>query len=51
VEREVIRAATTASRAAALRALAIHPLVDSVPVAERLLAAYQKHFPELDYLR
>jgi 6-phospho-beta-glucosidase len=51
VEREVIEAASTASRAAALRALAIHPLVDSVAVASRLLEMYQKHFPELEYLR
>jgi len=51
VEREVIEAATTGSRAAALRALAIHPLVDSVAVAGRLLETYQSHFPELDYLR
>jgi 6-phospho-beta-glucosidase len=51
VEREVIEAATTASRAAALRALAIHPLVDSVAVAGRLLDTFQAHFPELDYLR
>jgi 6-phospho-beta-glucosidase len=51
VEREVITATTTRSRSAALRALAIHPLVDSVPVAERLLESYQTHFPELGYLR
>jgi 6-phospho-beta-glucosidase len=51
VEREVIKAASTASRASALRALAIHPLVDSVAVAGRLLDTFQEHFPELDYLR
>jgi len=51
VEREVIEAASTASRAAALRALAIHPLVDSVAVAGRLLDTFQEHFPELEYLR
>jgi 6-phospho-beta-glucosidase len=31
--------------------MALHPLVDSVPVARRLLAAYQDRFPELAYLR
>ena len=46
-----MEAASTASRAAALRALAIHPLVDSVAVAGRLLETFQAHFPELDYLR
>jgi 6-phospho-beta-glucosidase len=51
VEGSVIRAATTGSRAAALRALATHPLVDSVAVAGRLLDTYQRHLPALDYLR
>jgi 6-phospho-beta-glucosidase len=51
VEREVIEAASTASKAAALRAMAIHPLVDSVVVAGRLLESYRSHFPDLDYLR
>lgn len=51
VERDVIEAASTGSRAAALRALATHPLVDSVAVAGRLLEAYQGHFPDLGYLR
>jgi 6-phospho-beta-glucosidase len=51
VERAVIDAATTGSRAAALRAMAIHPLVDSVAVARRLLDGYQRHLPELAYLR
>ena len=51
VEREVIEAASASSRAAALRALAIHPLVDSVAVAARLLETFQENFPELDYLR
>jgi 6-phospho-beta-glucosidase len=51
VESSVIRAATTGSRAAALRALATHPLVDSVAVAGRLLDTYQRHLPALDYLR
>jgi len=51
VERQVIEAATTGSRAAALRALATHPLVDSVAVARRLLDRYQDQLPELAYLR
>jgi 6-phospho-beta-glucosidase len=51
VEREVIEAASTGSRAAALRALATHPLVDSVGVAGRLLEAYRSNFGDLAYLR
>jgi len=39
VERLTIEAATTGSPSAALRAFALHPLVDSVCVARRLLAA------------
>ncbi|MFI7346092.1 6-phospho-beta-glucosidase [Streptomyces sp. NPDC049936] len=38
VERAAIEAATSGSRSAALRALALHPLVDSVNTAERVLA-------------
>ncbi|HEY6796412.1 MAG TPA: 6-phospho-beta-glucosidase [Kineosporiaceae bacterium] len=51
VERNVIHAATSGSRAAAVRALATHPLIDSVAVAGRLLDAYQRHLPALAYLR
>jgi 6-phospho-beta-glucosidase len=51
VERSVLEAATTGSRAAALRALATHPLVDSVTVARRLLDRYETNFPQLGYLR
>jgi 6-phospho-beta-glucosidase len=51
VERAVIEAARTGSREAALRAMAGHPLVDSVAVARRLLDAYQAQLPELGYLR
>lgn len=40
VERYAIEAASTGSREAALRAFALHPLVDSVDVARRLLDAY-----------
>jgi 6-phospho-beta-glucosidase len=39
VERSAIEAAADGSRAAALRAVALHPLVDSVRVAERILDA------------
>jgi 6-phospho-beta-glucosidase len=51
VERAVLEAATTGSRSAALRALAIHPLVDSVTVAQRLLERFETDFPQLGYLR
>jgi 6-phospho-beta-glucosidase len=51
VERAVIEAAVTGSRAAALRALSVHPLVDSVAVARRLLDEYVQRLPELGYLR
>ncbi|MFD3502473.1 6-phospho-beta-glucosidase [Streptomyces sp. NPDC058676] len=51
VERAVIHAADTGDRAHAVKALTIHPLIDSYAVAERLLDAYQRHFPELAYLR
>jgi 6-phospho-beta-glucosidase len=51
VERDVIEAAATGSRDLALRALAGHPLVDSVTVARRLLDDYQRRIPGLAYLR
>lgn len=50
VERATIEAATTGSRAAALRAFALHPLVESVSVARRLLDGYVAAHPELAYL-
>ena len=50
-ERAVLDAAATGSRAVAVRAMATHPLVDSVPIARRLIAGYQNSFPELAYLR
>ncbi|WSQ13912.1 6-phospho-beta-glucosidase [Streptomyces sp. NBC_01231] len=50
VERAVIHAATTGDRAHAVKALTIHPLIDSYAVAKRLLDAYQRHFAELAYL-
>jgi 6-phospho-beta-glucosidase len=51
VERAVIDAAVHASPAAALKALALHPLVDSVTVARRLLDGYLRKIPDLAYLR
>ncbi|MGN9911150.1 6-phospho-beta-glucosidase [Phytohabitans sp. LJ34] len=50
VERAAIEAAVTGSRAAALKAIALHPLVDSVTVAQRLLDRYVRHHPHLAYL-
>ncbi|GAA4255825.1 6-phospho-beta-glucosidase [Dactylosporangium darangshiense] len=50
-ERAVLQAVRDRSATAALRAFATHPLVDSVTVAGRLLAAYRRAFPELAYLR
>jgi 6-phospho-beta-glucosidase len=50
VERCVIRAAATGSALDALAAFALHPLVDSVSVATRLLADYRASLPELGYL-
>lgn len=49
-ERDVLHAAATGARTSAVRALATHPLVDSVAVARRLLDGYRAHFPELGYL-
>jgi 6-phospho-beta-glucosidase len=50
-ERAALTAATTRDRAAALRAIAGHPLVDSVSAARRVLAEYLDAFPELADLR
>jgi 6-phospho-beta-glucosidase len=50
VERDVIEAAASGSRALAVRALATHPLVDSVTVARRLIDVYQQRIPDLAYL-
>ncbi|GAB2574319.1 6-phospho-beta-glucosidase [Paractinoplanes abujensis] len=49
-DRAVLEAAATGSRAVAVRAMASHPLIDSVPVARRLIAGYQEQLPELGYL-
>ena len=51
VERATIDAALTGSRRSAYTAMAMNPLVDSVRVAEALLADYIGHFKELQYLR
>ncbi|MEV8456060.1 6-phospho-beta-glucosidase [Streptomyces sp. NPDC052095] len=50
VERAVLEAAESCSRAAAVKAFALHPLVDSVSVAERLLDNYTEVHPGLGYL-
>ncbi|MYR42520.1 6-phospho-beta-glucosidase [Streptomyces sp. SID5910] len=50
VEREVLEAATTGSRGAAVKAFALHPLVDSVNVARRLVDGYTAVHPGLAYL-
>ncbi|ANW21512.1 6-phospho-beta-glucosidase [Streptomyces clavuligerus] len=51
VEREVLEAARGRSRARAVTAFALHPLVDSVTVARRLVDAYTAVHPGLGYLR
>ncbi|MEU8484042.1 6-phospho-beta-glucosidase [Streptomyces sp. NPDC048641] len=50
VEREVLAAAESGSRATAVKAFALHPLVDSVTVARRLLGGYTEAHPGLAYL-
>lgn len=45
VERHTIAAALTGSRSEALKAFALHPLVDSVTVAQRLLDGYVSENP------
>lgn len=47
VERLTIEAAITGSRKVALSAFALHPLVDSVSVARRLLEGYESRNPDL----
>ncbi|MET7712125.1 6-phospho-beta-glucosidase [Streptomyces sp. NPDC005407] len=51
VEREVLAAADSGSRATAVKAFALHPLVDSVSVARRLVDDYISVHPALAYLR
>jgi 6-phospho-beta-glucosidase len=50
-ERAVLDAASNGSRAVAVRAMAGHPLIDSVPLGRRLVDEYQRRLPALDYLR
>ncbi|MGW1844858.1 6-phospho-beta-glucosidase [Streptomyces sp. NPDC001966] len=50
VERAVLDAAASGSRSAAVKAFALHPLVDSVTVAGRLVDGYIKVHPQLAYL-
>lgn len=47
VERHTISAAVTGSVSEALKAFALHPLVDSVAVARELLAGYLAANPDL----
>ncbi|MDU0291122.1 6-phospho-beta-glucosidase [Saccharothrix longispora] len=47
----VDRLVAEGTRAAALKAFALHPLVDSVATARSLLDAYARRHPELAYLR
>ncbi|MFE9689170.1 6-phospho-beta-glucosidase [Micromonospora sp. NPDC005806] len=52
VEQLTIEAAASGSAALAVKALALHPLVDSVTTARRLLAGYRERLPGLaDLLR
>ncbi|MFD7708765.1 6-phospho-beta-glucosidase [Streptomyces sp. NPDC059786] len=51
VEREVLAAAESGSRSTAVKAFALHPLVDSVNVARRLVDGYTAVHPGLAYLR
>ncbi|MEV7072172.1 6-phospho-beta-glucosidase [Streptomyces sp. NPDC093990] len=51
VEREVLAAAESASRTTAVKAFALHPLVDSVNVARRLVEGYTSVHPGLAYLK
>ncbi|GKQ41888.1 6-phospho-beta-glucosidase [Streptomyces sp. A012304] len=51
VEREVLTAAESGSRTTAVKAFALHPLVDSVNVARRLVDGYTEAHPGLAYLK
>ncbi|MER7951368.1 6-phospho-beta-glucosidase [Streptomyces sp. NPDC096079] len=51
VEREVLAAVESGSRATAVKAFALHPLVDSVAVARRLVEGYAAEHPGLAWLR
>lgn len=47
----MLRAAETGSRTHAVKAFALHPLVDSVNVARRLVDGYTAVHPGLAYLK
>ncbi|MBV2355367.1 6-phospho-beta-glucosidase [Streptomyces sp. J2-1] len=51
VEREVLATAESGERARAVKAFALHPLVDSVAVARRLVDGYTAVHPGLAYLK
>lgn len=51
VERVVLAAAGSGSRALAVQAFALHPLVDSVHIARRLVDGYAAAHPALAHLR
>lgn len=51
VEREVLSAAESGSRTTAVKAFALHPLVDSVNVARGLVDGYTSVHPGLAYLK
>jgi 6-phospho-beta-glucosidase len=51
VEREVLSAAESGARTTAVKAFALHPLVDSVNVARRLVDGYTAVHPGLGYLK
>ena len=51
VEREVLATAESGSRTTAVKAFALHPLVDSVNVARRLVDGYTSVHPGLAYLK
>ncbi|WP_075731885.1 6-phospho-beta-glucosidase [Streptomyces acidiscabies] len=51
VEREVLAAAESGARTTAVKAFALHPLVDSVNVARRLVEGYTAVHPGLGYLK
>jgi 6-phospho-beta-glucosidase len=50
VDRAVLDAVAHHSKSAALKAFALHPLIDSVGVARRLLDGYRENHPGLSYL-
>ncbi|WP_075779736.1 6-phospho-beta-glucosidase [Streptomyces acidiscabies] len=51
VAREVLAAAESGARTTAVKAFALHPLVDSVNVARRLVEGYTAVHPGLGYLK